>query len=113
MEFLIELKPVLKSELENVLGLAAGTGGGSVALLLKPSDKADRTGRCGGGTRALFVSTAVADRLGSAGTGLSGERSAAAVGCLGGSDGREGRARVVSAVALKQSPRDAHLGQRA
>lgn len=77
-------------------GRLEGIGGGStVALLLKPSDRADRTGRCGGGTMALFVSTAVADRLGSAGTGLSGERSGAFVGCLGGSDGLDGKAIVL------------------
>lgn len=77
-------------------GRLEGIGGGStVALLLKPSDRADRTGRCGGGTRALFVSTDVVDRLGSAGTGLSGERSEACVGCLGGSDGLDGRAVVL------------------
>lgn len=72
-----------------------GIGGGStIALLLNPSDRADRTGRCGGGIMALFVSTAVADRLGSAGTRLSGERSEAFVGCLGGSDGLDGRATI-------------------
>lgn len=76
-------------------GRLDGTGGGStVDLLLKPNDRADRTGRCGGGTIALFVSVVVAGRLGSAGTGRSTERSEMFVDCLGGSDGLDGRARV-------------------
>lgn len=71
-------------------GRVWGTGGGStVALLLKPSERAER---CGGGTTALFACVVDVGRPGSA--GLSGERSEAlAVDCLGGSDGREGRAR--------------------
>lgn len=71
-------------------GRLEGTGGGvTVALLLKPNVRADR---CGGGTMGRFVWFDVAGRLGSAGTGLSSERSEAFVDCLGGSDGLVGSA---------------------
>ena len=63
---------------------------------------------------ALFVSSAVADRLGSAGMGLSGERSEAFVGCLGGSDGLDGRAKgYVSDWSLRLGFEGAHLEQMA
>lgn len=71
-------------------GRLEGTEGGStVALLLKPIESADR---CGGGTMGLFGWVVVADRLGSGGTGRSGTRPDAFVGCLGGSDGLVGSA---------------------
>lgn len=97
------------------IGRLEGIGGAStVVLLLKPSDRADRTGLCGGGTMALFVSTTVVDRLGSAGTGLSGERSEAFVDCLGGSDGLVGRAiGRVSDCSLRLGFEGAHLEQTA
>lgn len=95
-------------------GRLDGIGGGStVALLLNPSDRADRTGRWGGGTIALFVSVAVADRLGSAGTNRSGERSEAFVVCLGGSDGLDGRAEAVSVPAACGSFHGTHQEQMA
>lgn len=74
------------------MGRLEGMGGAStVDLLLKPSDSADRWG---GGTMALFTGIFEVGRLGSAGTGLSGERSMTLADCRGGSDGLMGSARL-------------------
>lgn len=72
-------------------GRVWGTGGGStVALLLKPRDRADRCGRCGGGMMTLSVCVVDVGRLISA--GFSGERSGIFVAFLGGRDGLDGSA---------------------
>lgn len=72
-------------------GLFCGTGGGSVALLLKPISNGDL--RVGGGATSLFTLGAVPLLVVATGLPGSGGRSgddALVVTCLGGSDGLAG-----------------------
>jgi hypothetical protein len=85
--------PAVESEGELYDGRFCGTGGGSVALLLKPSSSTDLRG--GGAITLLVLDVSVLFVVVLPGKGgRSGERSWT-LDCLGGSDGRAGSSGVL------------------